>query len=525
MIVLISLATAFVVFAVQVQVIGEDVRRHEAEVRTGAAAVLRVDGEPAAVIEALDQIDPGRGAGNPTLTAVVVTRRADASATRGMFIEPDAFDDVAFGADRAADRDVWLSLRAPTIRPIVFTGDAVVATIGAHPNLGHATDEVGANGAASQADLGVVYLTADATRHTLALGTVQLDGNDGQQLRRDVACEPGCRLLQITLAPNGAMRGPLPITGLHGDDSSMAQPVGLGRGEDWQAVPSPNPDADVTVRQGTPGLLFAVSSGGGQVAAQYAWAPAVLPVLAAADMAPQVNPVVAAPDGSPLPIEAVHTARDAIPRQLHGVAIGDLTSVLRRGPAAAGSQTTIEVWVSESAVEGLPAIIDALAGHGLSVIATDTVQARLADQRITAAALTGAIAPVLAGLAMALATFGVALTLAGQRSGLTRDLAALRLAGLSGTELRRAVIPVFLAPALAAVLVGALCGSVGCVLVIGGLPLLPNASPAIHPNLGLHPIALAACLVGWLVLIMVVVQVCAARLLTGSRVDRLRTPR
>ena len=105
MIVLISLATAFVVFAVQVQVIGEDVRRHEAEVRTGAAAVLRVEGEPAAVIEALDQIDPGRGAGNPTLTAVVVTRRADASATRGMFIEPDAFVDVAYGADRAADQE------------------------------------------------------------------------------------------------------------------------------------------------------------------------------------------------------------------------------------------------------------------------------------------------------------------------------------------------------------------------------------------------------------------------------------
>ena len=160
-----------------------------------------------------------------------------------------------------------------------------------------------------------------------------------------------------------------------------------------------------------------MSSGGGQVAAQYAWAPAVLPVLAAADLRQQVDPVVAAPDGSPLPIEAVHTARDAVPRQLHGVAIGDLASVLRRGPAAAGSQTTIEVWVSSPPSSGLPAIIDALAGHGLSVIGTDTVQSRLADQRITAAAFTGAITPVLVGLAMALAAFGMALTRPGSGLG------------------------------------------------------------------------------------------------------------
>lgn len=525
LIVTICLACAFVVLAVEVEAIGTRVRRHEAEVRTGAAAVLRVEGDPSTLVEQLDRIDPGRFHGEPTMTAVVVTRRADASATRGMFVEPAAFSRIAFGADRAADQEGWLGLRAPDIRPVQLSGDAVTVTIGAHPELGAASDGVRLERNDGSARLGVDYLTADGTRHSLSLGTVSLAADDGERLRRPIGCDGGCRLLQITVAPEGAMRGALPLVGLRTERAGAASAVALGTADEWQAVPTASPDTGVTVHEGSPGLQLVVSSGGGQVAIQHAWAPAVLPVLTAADVRPEVDPVVAAPDGSPLPIRPVRRAADAIPRQLAGVAVGDLASVLRRGSGPTTSETSVEVWVSSAAAGRLPAIVDALQRQDLAVIDIETVQPAIEAQQMTAAALTGAVAPPLAGLGLVLATVCIALTAAGQRSVLTRDLAALRLTGLHDAVVRRAMDRVYLAPNLAAAFAGTIFGALGCVLVIPALPLVPDASAAIRLDRGLDSVALAGCLLAWLVAVTIVGLLCAQRIARTSRPDQSKVSR
>lgn len=92
------LATAFPIFAVQVQTIGSAVRRHVAEVSTGAVSVLQVVGQRTAVAAAVSQLDAHDGTPEATVTEVVLTRRRDPYALRGMCVDPTSFTTVAAGA-------------------------------------------------------------------------------------------------------------------------------------------------------------------------------------------------------------------------------------------------------------------------------------------------------------------------------------------------------------------------------------------------------------------------------------------
>ena len=526
----VSLTTAFVVFAVQVQTIGSTVRLHEAEVRTGATAVLTVDGEPSDLLHALDELDPSHATDRATMTAVVVTRRADATATRGMFVEPAAFAALAFGAERAAGPGDWQRIAAPTTRPVDLSGDTLSLTIGPHGALGGTADGDPAR-VGRRAVVGLGYLDAAGTRRTLNLGTITLDRSGAQSLRRPIECTASCRLLQLTVAPDGPMRGALPVTALavgpglgsgsSGSGSSgsvsVARSVDLGSASDWTQAPTVGPGAEVAARPGDPGLVLAVSSGGGQVAVQQAWAPAVLPVLTAEDVRLGVAPTIAAPGGTPVAVDAVARAQDAIPRELAGVAVADLEAARRNGYLTATPETSVQVWLSAAASERVDAISAELAGRGLQVTSVDRLDTALAAQRLTAAALTGAVTPLLAALALVFGSLAIALTAAGQREVLGRDLAALRLAGVADRVLRRALLRTYVWPVLVAVLAGVLAGTIGCLLVAGALPVLPDRSSAIHPDLSLRLPALALSVLGCLGVLVAVAAGSAVLILGRSR--------
>ena len=414
---------------------------------------------------------------------------------------------------------------APAVEPVDFAADAVTMTIGAHAPLGRTTEGYGLPRTGTKAAIGIVYVSSDGDRHSVPLGDVPLGSDGARRLQRPVDCGAGCHLLQITIAPNGPMSGALPVTGLLAQRSGGDRPVDLRTPDEWAPVPTAVAGATVQVAQGQRGLVLTVSSGGGPVAVQHAWAPVVFPVLAAADVDLEADPVVASPDGSPLMVQTVRTAEDAIPRELSGVVVGDLASVLRTGPGSVVPQAAVQVWLSAAAAPRLPEVVEALDADRLPVIETNTLAPLLEAQRTTASALTAVITPALAALALALAGLGIALTVAGQRSALARDLAALHLAGLDQPRLGRALIRGYLWPALAAVVLGAAAGAVGCVLVIGGLPLLADPSPAIHTDLGLRTVPLVACLVGASVVVAVVALLGVYGVLRDGRIDRLRTLR
>lgn len=518
------LAAAFAVFAVQLQAIGAGVRRHVAQVRTGAAAVLEVDATPAAVLSALDRLDPRHGTPAAALAAVVVTRRTDPTALRALFTEPLGFAHVAYGASQAAADEAWAAVAAPRVDPVSVTGDAVVVETGPHPDLGRtAGDSPVVTG--TQAELRMDYLTSDGRLRSQRLGQLRLAAGGDQRFRQRVACSGGCRLIRITLAPNGPMAGSVPLTTVAISRSGVEQAVDLGAADSWPTVPPADPDDSLQLRRRGGSLSLEARSGGGQVAVQQAWVPTVLPMMLARDVQLGALPTVAAPDESLLPIRAVARAADAVPRELSGVAVADLASVLRAGAGSVAPGNRVQVWVGPAAVGHLGEVQRGLAASGIRVVSTATLAEALFAQHNTASALTGEIAPGLAVLAGVFAALSVALTVAGHRAVLGRDLAALALAGVRGARLRRAVVLTYLAPGVLAVVLGSAAGTAGSALVVGSLPLLPDVTPAIHNDLGLHVGAVAGCVGAALVVLVAVVTVSVHALSRGSTIDQLQGPR
>ena len=104
----------------------------------------------------------------------------------------------------------------------------------------------------------------------------------------------------------------------------------------------------------------------------------------------------------------------------------------------------------------------------------------------------------------------------------TRDIAALRVAGVSGRDLRRAALRELVAPVVVAALVGALCGVIGAFIAMPLIPLFDT--PAAVPALDLAP-AWVVMGVAWAVSVALLVVVAAVLALRATRrgdSDRLR---
>lgn len=500
MIVTVCLATAVATFGIQLMLIGGSARRHIAEVRTGAESVLTVSGDPGTVLAALDEIDPGRASGEAGSSVVVTTRRVDAAAVRGMFVEPAIFAQQALGAGSTADQAGWQAISAPSIDPIELRGDQIELTVGEHEDLratvqgGGTASDAGQDRTGTTARARLDLLTAQNRPLSIELGRISLAPGPSQVLRRPVDCATGCRLVRIVISPNGPMDGALPLSGLrtlHGDNPVD---IDLGPPDAWQPLPLVDPNTAVASSSGTGGPELTIRTSGTPGGIQHAWLPGVLPVLDASGGRLGINPTIAAPDGSPLPIRPVGTANDAVPRELTGVAVGDLTSVLRSGPMGLGDRTSVQVWLFDPTLE--PQITRGLLDHGIKITGTDQLSAAVEAQRSTAAALTAQVIPGFVGIAGVFAALGLTLIMAGQRGVLARDLAGLAIAGTRRRTLRRSVLVTYLGPALIAILAGVAAGALGCALVVDGLPLVPDAPPVIGIDRGLHRGALVWCLAG-----------------------------
>ncbi len=518
MIVTICLATAVATFGLQLLLIGSAARRHIAEVSTGAAEVFTVSSDPATVLRALDTIDPGRATGAAATSVVVVTRRVDEAAVRGMFVEPNIFAHRALGAGLTVGQPDWDAISAPPIAPIELRGDSVELSVGAHGDL-RATE---ANRTGTSAAVGLELLTARGRPLRLQLGRMPLAPGPAQRLRQPVDCADGCRLLRITLEPNGPMDGTVSLTGLHAVQNGRPMPVNLGQGESWQSLPVQTPNTEVARSSAPGGLQLTVRTGGTPGGVQHAWLPGLVPVLDAGNGRLGTNPTIAAPDGSPLSVHPVAAADDAVPRELTGVAVADLDSVLRGGAGPVGDRTSVQVWLFDAARTS--EITRGLLNHQIRIIGSDQLSAALAAQRTTAAALTAGVIPGFVGAAGVLAALGMALVMAGHRGVLARDLVGLAVAGTRRRTLRRSVYAAYLVPGLLAVASGVVAGALGCALVIADLPLVPDAPAVIGIDRALHLEALAWCLAGSAAVVGIIVLLGTHRLAARSA-EVLRTSR
>lgn len=204
----------------------------------------------------------------------------------------------------------------------------------------------------------------------------------------------------------------------------------------------------------------------------------------------------------------------------HG-ALVNLDLMLRIG-GVLPSSGAMEVWIDDEFPGGMDAAEKSLRDKGVEILSTRTLddEKRMLDESATGwGLLLGLFTAVLSLLLAAVMLVVVAMT-----SGriVTRDIAALRVAGVSGRDLRRAALRELVAPVVVAALVGALCGVIGAFIAMPLIPLFDT--PAAVPALDLAP-AWVVMGVAWAVSVALLVVVAAVLALRATRrgdSDRLR---
>jgi uncharacterized membrane protein YhaH (DUF805 family) len=160
--------------------------------------------------------------------------------------------------------------------------------------------------------------------------------------------------------------------------------------------------------------------------------------------------------------------------------------------------------------------------QGVEVLSTRTLadEKRLLDESATGWGLLLFLFTAVLSLLLA----AVMLVVVAMTTGriVSKDIAALRVAGVSGRDLRRATVREYLAPVLLAAVVGALCGIAGAVLAMPLIPLFDTPAPV--PALD-HSPAWLVMAGSWVIAVLVLCAVAAVLALRAAQrgdADRLR---
>jgi hypothetical protein len=505
----VCMTAAFLVFTTQLSTVAEANRTHRAEVEAGAAAVGRAGVPPADVVAALDAVDPGRD----RATLVVSSAPSGPDAIGTLYVEPDPFTRIAFGALDAAPASAWRAIAAPADLPPEMTGRSIRLTVAPHA--------VDSDGSGGELVLRVDYLHPKGFLSSARLGEIQVTADRPQRLEAPVACARTCRVVGWSLDPDGAVDGEIALRDIETTSDDQAAPLELGGAGDWQAVPGEGEDA--TVEGGTGTLTVKASSGGLPIATQHASVPVTVPVVMARDHPPAAEyaePTILSPEGRVLPISAAATADEAIPRVLRGYAVADVATVLRRGEYRISGRSEVQLWYADGVDR---AALDAeLADHGVRVVPVDAVDDYLAVHASSAEALTGEVFLPAGALALLLGVLALFVSVAATWRARTRDLAALRMVGVSRRTLLRSACGMYLAIVVAATATGLASGLVGFALAIKRTPLFTVPEPEIP--LDLAPDLLTGLVALGLILVVLAAAsvLCGRWLLARSSLHRIR---
>jgi hypothetical protein len=285
------------------------------------------------------------------------------------------------------------------------------------------------------------------------------------------------------------------------------------------------PAPQVTLRAGSALVIELASSVPADAVVEYVDTPDTLPAVVAG-RAPADDPDAASfkfPGFAeqPQPFEvAAHAAN--LPRAGGRGLLFDLdyaTRLAERSSSLADNATLrYEVW----AATGAPPDLDRrLAAEGVQVQRSETIGGYL-DQLGRRAPALGLWLYLLAGAAAILLAVGVVLLTAYVGvQGRLYELAALRVTGVRARVLRRAVFREYRALLGLPLVVGLGAGVAGALVMLPGIPLVTVDQPAgaftYRPGFGALPVAVAACVVGLLVAVLMVLRV-----LRRATPDRLR---
>lgn len=555
----VTAVSALVVFATNAVAVADRNRQNRAELTAGAFAALRTGSkDPTAVARLVDGLPAGQR--EHAMPVGIVTQR-DAQSTPTLAARPDQLRRIAYAPP--AQEGLRLGpLALPDQEPVMLSGKRITAMLvydTTPRGYAFSPQPPGQGPAKAEVDpkplrLGMTVTTPDGQVLSRDLTDVPHTGKGTIAVDAPVLCDQGCRLQGLWLqvkqpqSPWGleAVSGTLDLSGIAVDGTSL----GIDGVDGWlkPVPPEESPTSGVVSNSIDPAtglpysnenpvvsdrLAIAAAPGGGlrldfentgrRLGTDRADTPAVVPSVLAGPV-----PVGGKPDrfaiqnlaGLTTPARATQRV-PALPFVGERGALVNLDLMLRVGGTLPASGA-MEMWVDEDFPGGVAGAERALRAGGFEILQTRTYadEKRLLDESATG---WGLLLGVFAAL-LALVLAAVMLVVVAMTTGrvVTRDIAALRVAGVSGAELRRAALREALLPVLAAALVGGLCGIAGSWLAMPLIPLFDT--PAAVPALDLAPAWLVMAL-AWLVVIAVLGVVATVLGLRAARrgdSDRLR---
>jgi len=557
----VTAVSALVVFAANAVSVADRNRENRAELTVGAFGALRTGSkDPTAVARVVDNLPPGQR--EHAMPVGFVSQR-DPDSTTTLAVRPEQLRRIAY----APSAQVALALdriALPDQPPVQLKGNRLTA------DVSYAITPVGTGFGPRPSDLppGVAWTPQSVTGLPLRLG-VSVTTPEGEVLTRDLGtlpgqgtgavkvdapllCPQGCRLqsLWLRLDPGAspgleAVKGSVDISGIALDGTSLGIDAAGGwlppRGE--AADPSgdsgeviinpatgmpmddsgPPTDSITLASAPTAGLRLTFTNTGRVGAINRADAPALTPVLLSGRVPVGGTPAqfdIQSLAGRTTPATAEQRVA-ALPFVGNRGALVNLDLMLRIGGRLPPTGS-MEVWIDDQFPGGVTGAEKALRSGGLEVLGTRSLaeDKRLLDESATGwGLLLGLFTAVLSLLLAAVMLVVVSMTTG---RTVTRDIAALRVAGVSGRDLRRAAVREALSPVLVAAVVGALCGVVGAVLAMPLIPLFDTPAPV--PALDFSPAWLVMGL-AWLVAVLILVLVASFLALRAARrgdSDRLR---
>ncbi|GGB71731.1 hypothetical protein N798_16470 [Knoellia flava TL1] len=553
----VTAVSALVVFAANAVAVADRNRENRAKVTVGAFAALRTGSkDPTAVARVVDQLPAGQ---REHAMPVGFVQLRDPDATTTLAARPDQLRRIAWAppAQVALDLD---ALSLPDQDPVLLDGDRLTARIaydlspsgfGFGPAPQGIDPKTWVPGAVDATPLrvGITVTTPAGDVLTRDIATLPYAGRGTGAVDAPILCPNGCRLQSVWVQlaqgqPLDAVSGSVDLSGFALDGRSLGidDPSGWLRPRGAAESPSggggtvidpatgmpmevEGPAADSISLEKAPagGLRLTFSNTGRNAAVSRADAPEVVPALLSGRIPTGGTAErfeIQSLAGRTTPATASQRV-PALPFVGNRGALVNLDLMLRLGGRLPASGS-MEVWIDDAFPGGVAGAERALRDRGVEVLSTRSLpeSKRLLDESATGWGLLLGLFTALLSLLLA----AVMLVVVAMTTGrvVTRDIAALRVAGVPGRDLRRATVREAVVPVGLAAVVGGACGVAGAVLAMPLIPLFDTPAPV--PALDLAPSWLVMG-ASWAVTVAVLGAVAALLALRASSrgdIDRLR---
>lgn len=450
--VMVVVASALFVFCVDALVTGKLNRQNAAEQENGAPYSLAIQAARLTdVVAAVATADPD----HEHLTAVVTSTPDSSGVGSTVAVDSTAFPRVAYFTKSSPSHEDWAAIGPPDVDPVRLTGTSVAGTVDAGKVVleGPSADRV------DELRIGLQLRTPDGRTGEADLSPIPT-GDASATFDAAVPCADGCIVTGMTVStpPGGRASGTAVLRDLTVDGA----PFSLGPATEWRRV-SDTGGSVIPAEDPAGNLGALLSTSGSQPPVMVSvWVPQPVPALVSADE----EGVFSAPGlGGPIDMTVAGTL-PWVPGSPPGSRAVDLDGLLRR--ADAGIFTGgVEVWSDDASA--MDRARTELTNRGVTVVDLTTVGDVRAELDASPAAWSLALSVLVGGAALLVAMLVMIVATASTWRARATDLAALRMAGLPSSSLRRmeslGQLPVVVVGSLA----GSACGIVAAVLSLSGV--------------------------------------------------------